>query len=144
MFSQEENKTGVCLELGTFGGYTKNSGGMSGYQFFATPSYKIGDKTNIGIEAGLRLFRYYREESFRLSYPLYINTSYKFKSEKITPFVERKLGYTFLKDRSSGKTESVNFSWSSLYRPDSDPVEYRNERRLLLLPFFWVSFSVEK
>ena len=86
-FSQEASKMGVNLEMGVFGEYTSGNG-MGGRQFFLTPSYKIGDKANIGIGTGLKLFKYYKEESFVSAFPLYVNALYKFKSGKLRPLLK--------------------------------------------------------
>lgn len=68
----------------------------------------------VGIGTGAKIFKSlelindvgsieYRDKKL-VSIPLYINTMYQFKVNKTTPFVECKLGYSFL---------NRNYSWKS-------------------------------
>ncbi len=90
---------------------------MGGLRFFVTPSYKIGDNATVGIGTGAKLFKSlelisdvgsieYRDKKL-VSFPLYVNTMYKFKVDKTTPFVECKLGYSFLNRDYSWKTSRL-------------------------------------
>jgi hypothetical protein len=131
VFSQEENRIGLNLEMGTFGEYSKGSDGMGGRQFFVTPTYNVGTKTELGIGVGLKLFKYYKEASFVSAFPVYGHALYRFKSTGIRPFVEGKVGYTFLNDRREGKINPLPaFPWSSIYVTDSYAgKEYRTETK---------------
>jgi hypothetical protein len=130
--------------MGVFREYSKGDD-MNGRQFFVTPSYQIGNQTTIGIGAGLKLFKYYKEDSFISAFPLYVNSMYKFKSNGITPFVEGKLGYTFLKDSKSGKIGSP-FPWAPVYPTGLDPeTEFRTETKggFFFSPSFGFLFPVK-
>ncbi|HON21015.1 MAG TPA: hypothetical protein PLW70_06760 [Bacteroidales bacterium] len=113
-FSQEVNKIGVHLELEYSTEITKKGDNVGGFSFFVTPSYKIGENATVGIGTGAKLFKSlelindvgsieYRDKKL-VSIPLYVNTMYKFKVNKTTPFVECKLGYSFL---------NRDYSWKS-------------------------------
>lgn len=113
-FSQEGGKMGIHLELGYSAEITKNGNKISGPGIFVTPSYKVGDNTSMGVGTGVKLFKSlelindvggieYRDKKL-VSIPIYVNTIYKFKVNKTTPFIECKLGYSFL---------NRNYSWKS-------------------------------
>ncbi len=113
-FSPQENRLGIHFELGYSAEITKNGNKINGPSFFATPSYKISDNISIGIGAGAKLFKIQEitsdvgsveiKEKDLVSVPIYLNTMYKFKVNKTTPFVECKIGYSFL---------NRDYSWKS-------------------------------
>jgi hypothetical protein len=144
-FAQEKNRIGLNLELGELSEW--GSDGMSGHQLFVTPIYRISDKTDVGVGAGLTLFKQYKKHPFTSSFPLYVSGLYKFKSAGITPFVGGKLGYTFLKESTSGKVGDgvPMFDWSSIYLADIDlDRRFRAETRggLFFSPSFGILFPL--
>jgi hypothetical protein len=142
-FSQEKDKLGLNLEAGVISEYA--SDGMRGFQLFATPTYQLNDRTDLGIGTGLKFFRNYSDVPFTTAFPLYASAMYRFKSAGITPFVEGKLGYTFFKDTKSGTWVYPSFPWSDAYYPTPDPVKYRTKTRggIFFSPSFGFIFPLK-
>lgn len=115
-FSQEVNKFGAHFEL-EYSNEFRSSSNMGGLRLFITPLYKIAENTTIGIGTGAKFFKTleiindvgYVDYKYKelVSIPLYVNTMYKFKVDKTTPFVECKLGYSLLNRDSSFKSNRL-------------------------------------
>lgn len=104
---------GGHLELGYSNEVTNKGTKISGFEFFATPTYALGDNANIGIGLGLKvntvnglvslkgLDEDAKEKIYAL--PLYARALYKLNVNKVFPFIEGKLGYTYVNKDYSGK-----------------------------------------
>lgn len=114
--SQDVKNIGIQVELG-YSSEFKESGNIGGPGFFVTPSYKVGENMSVGIGTGIKYFSVleitndveYLDAKYKrlVSIPLYVNTMYKFKVDKRTPFVECKLGYSFFNRNSSFKSNRL-------------------------------------
>lgn len=102
VFSQNKNALGTHLELGYSTDVSNKGINISGMEFFATPTYALGDNANIGIGLGLKVFDDNNKEKI-YALPLYARALYKLNVNKIFPFFEGKLGYTFINKDYSGK-----------------------------------------
>jgi len=116
IYSQEISNMGVHLEAEFFSKFKSNEN-LSGTRLSVTPSYKIAEKMTVGIGTGVKYYSIMRvtndvgnfetEEKGTVAIPLYMNTMYKFKANKKTPFVECKLGYIFDNTKSSFKSDRL-------------------------------------
>lgn len=99
-FSQE-SKIGMHIELGHAVEITKTVPTLTGQQLLLTPYYALNKNVNIGIGGGIKLYKSYQK--YITSFPVYLNAVYKFNSSKIIPFIETKVGYSFMKEKRSGR-----------------------------------------
>lgn len=138
IFSQEEKKWGARFEAGYSYEFTKKGDPTGGLQFYATPTYTVSDKANIGIGAGLKLFSGSGEKEIITGFPVYGTLSYKLSAEKTTPFFEGKIGYAFIHKNYSTQA-------TCLYPEYSGPVDIHSKRRggIFISPSAGMLFSIK-
>lgn len=102
VFSQNKNALGAHFELGYSADLSNTPLSITGLEFFATPTYALGNNANIGIGLGLKVFEDSNKEKI-YALPLYARALYKLSVNKVSPFIEGKLGYTYINKDYSGK-----------------------------------------
>lgn len=138
VFSQESDKLfKTHLELGYSAKITKTGNKMRGPQLFVTPTYTIGNNANVGMGAGIKLFKEGNNETVK-AFPVYLAGMYRFSDEKVVPFVEGKLGYAFINKNYSAKL-------SNYYPEYPGTVEFKTKKKggIFFSPSVGVLFPVK-
>ena len=136
-FSQQNEIFKVHVEVGYFAKITRTGDKMNGSQFFITPAYPIGNNTNLGIGTGIKLFKDSHNKTVK-AFPLYAAGMYRIATKKVSPFIEGKLGYTFMNRNYSAKL-------SNYYPEHPGTIEFHTKTKggLFFSPAAGVLFPVK-